>query len=124
MISGSSLKAARKALLNDLVWLATSRWFFNRNDVGLLLNVDGMNQRCQRRALAGTGRTGNQNQPFGNVNQPGQLFREIQLLNRFDFFRNQTKNRGHPMSLHKDVHAKTTNPGKRVAQIQIQIIFK
>ena len=112
------LSLADKAIF---VFVNKFDWILDSNNVRLLLAVNCVNQRCQRRALARAGGTGHQNEALGSIDQTRKLFRKIQLANGLDCFRNQTKGRRDAMSLHKDVHAKAANSSQRITQIQVPI---
>src|SRR5712671_2387029 len=91
------------------------------NNMGLLLLVDGVNQRCQRGALSRTSGTSNQNQSFRGVDQTSQLLREIEFMDSLDGFRNQAKDRADSVSLHEYVYPKAAHAVERVAKIQIAV---
>src|SRR5438270_12334067 len=112
------LSLANQAIL---VFMNKFDWMFDSNNVRLVLAVNGVNQRCQRRALARAGGASYQDEALGSIDQTRKLFRKIQFANGFDGFRNQTKGRRDAMSMHKDVHAEAANSSQRITQIQVPI---
>src|SRR2546430_8328503 len=115
--------AGHLSLANQAILVLMNKfdWILDSNNVRLLLPINCVNQRCQRRALARAGGASYQNEAFGSIDQTRKLLRKIQLANGLDCFRNQTKGRRDAVSLHKDVHAKAANSSQRITEIQVQI---
>ncbi len=83
-----------------------------------------MNQRSQRRGLARAGRSRQQNQTFGHINQIHELFRQVEFLNRLDAFGDQSKGRADAVALHEYVCAKPAHALERVTKIEIPVFFE
>ena len=56
---------------------------------------------------------------LGDINQIRELLREVQFRNCFNLLGNQPETRGNPVTLQKDVDAKTSHALEWIAKIQI-----
>jgi hypothetical protein len=107
MTSGSSRRAPRRALANELVWMPTSRWlmrhFFDAvheldrildgQDVALEALVDVVDHRRQRRRLARSGRSGDQHQALLAVADVLEDLRQTEVVHGHHLGGDEAKDR-------------------------------
>jgi hypothetical protein len=79
---------------------------FDRDDVPRLAAIDFADERRQRRRLAGSGRTANQNETARRFHELRQHRRQIQLADRRDRRRQRANGGGQRAALAMDVDAK------------------
>ena len=103
---------------------ATSRWFFDRQNVVVSVDVDLVDHRSQRGGFTGTGRSRNEHQPAGLFAHVLDDRRQAQRLERFDLVRDRAEHRTDSAFLVEKVRTETRHPLKPEREVQLEVFLE